>query len=71
MDALIIILGIILAYVAFVTITVGLARIFFPKINIDDSELVGDEIVQLADKVKKRVRSKMNSTAYSRKYLYR
>lgn len=71
MDALIIILGIILAYVAFVTITIGLARIFFPKINIDDSELVGDGLVKFADTVKKKVRSKMSSGPYSRKYLYR
>lgn len=71
MDALIIILGIILAYVAFVTITIALARVFFPKINIDDSELVGDGIVKFADNVKKKVRSKINSGPYSRKYLYR
>lgn len=71
MDALIIILGIILAYVAFVTITIGLARVFFPKINIEESELVGDGIVKFADNVKKKVRSKINSGPYSRKYLYR
>jgi len=67
MNALIIILGIILAYVAFVTITIGLARLMFPKIDIDDNELLGDGIVNLANNVKK-MRSKMVSPAQPKKY---
>lgn len=60
MDALIIVLGIVLGYVAFVTITIGLARLMFPKINIDDNELLGEGIVKLANNVKK-MRSKIVS----------
>lgn len=67
MDALIIILGIIFAYVAFVTITIGLARIMFPKIEIKDDELIGEGLVKLTDRVKK-IRSKISSTAYPKKY---
>ncbi len=60
MDALIIVLGIVLGYVTFVTITIGLARLMFPKINIDDNELLGEGIVKLANNVKK-MRSKIVS----------
>jgi hypothetical protein len=67
MDALIIILGIILAYVAFVTITIALARIMFPKIEIKDSELIGEGLVKLTDKMK-RIRSNIRTTSYQKKY---
>ena len=70
MDALIIVLGIVLGYVAFVTITIGLARLMFPKINIDDDELIGEGIVKLANNVKK-IRSKIGSPSHSKKYSLR
>lgn len=40
MEALIIILGVIVAYFVFVAMAVVLARIMFPKIDIDESELL-------------------------------
>jgi hypothetical protein len=70
MDALIIICGIILAYIAFVTITIALARIMFPKIEIDDRELIGEGIVKFADNVKKKVRSKIHAPSHHKKYMY-
>lgn len=67
MDALIIILAIILAYVAFVTITVALARVMFPKIELKESELIGDGLVKLTNRIKK-VRSNIRTTSYQKKY---
>lgn len=71
MNALIIILGIILGYIAFVTITLVLARLMFPKIKIDDSELMGEGIVKIAENVKKMRSKIVLPTSPSKKYSLR
>ncbi|MDV3307760.1 MAG: hypothetical protein LOY03_02970 [Cyclobacteriaceae bacterium] len=53
MDALIIVLGIIIAYVAFMALAVGLARVMFPKIDIDEAELLDLGVLKMKSKAKK------------------
>nr|PZN53309.1 MAG: hypothetical protein DIU61_09760 [Bacteroidota bacterium] len=53
MNALIIILGIIIAYVAFMALAVGLARVMFPKIDIDEAELLDLGVLKMKSKAKK------------------
>ena len=53
MDALIIVLGIIIAYVAFMALAVGLARLMFPKIDIDEAELLDLGVLKMKSRAKK------------------
>lgn len=53
MDALIIVLGIIISYVAFMALAVGLARVMFPKIDIDEAELLEIGVLKMKSKAKK------------------
>lgn len=52
MEALIIILGVIVAYFVFVGLAVVLARIMFPKIDIDESELLDIGVVKMTRRAK-------------------
>ncbi len=52
MNALFIVLGIAFSYVLFVMVAVGLARVLFPKIEIDDEDLIGTDVVYFKDKVR-------------------
>jgi hypothetical protein len=53
MDALFIVLGIIIAYVAFMALAVGLARVMFPKIDIDEAELLDLGVLKMKSRAKK------------------
>ena len=59
MEALIIILGVIIAYLVFVALAVVLARIIFPKIDIDESELLDIGVVKMKRHAK-GIRRKVN-----------
>lgn len=63
MDALIIILGVIIAYFVFVALAVVLARIMFPKIDIDESELLEIGVLKMkknAKGLKRKVVNQLN-----------
>lgn len=60
MEALIIILGVIVAYFVFVALAVVLARIMFPKIDIDESELFDIGVLKMKHNAKKMRRKAMD-----------
>lgn len=65
MEALIIILGVIIAYFVFVALAVVLARIMFPKIDIDESELLDIGVLKMkrnAKGIRRKVADKLNKT---------
>lgn len=70
MEALFIILGVIVAYFVFVALAVVLARIMFPKIDIDESELLDVGVLKMKRKTKgmrRKVADQLNKSIPSGK----
>lgn len=70
MEALIIVLGVIVAYFVFVALAVALARIMFPKIDIDESELLDIGVLKMKHNAKgmhRKVADQLNKSIPSEK----
>lgn len=70
MEALFIILGVIVAYFVFVALAVVLARIMFPKIDIDESELLDIGVLKMkrnAKGMRRKVTDQLNKSIPSGK----
>jgi len=64
MEALMIILGVILAYFVFVALAVVLARMIFPRIEINEDELLGIDNL----KMKRRNNKNKSGNSLQKKY---
>jgi hypothetical protein len=69
MEALMIVMGIVFAYLVFIALALVLARMIFPKIEIEEDEFL--DMGFISRKESKKVRSNKSGSRYRKNYSLR